>query len=75
MRASTITMPMPALKRAEWRKTDIQDNAAKDSDAGMVKPRKTLNIQKMIESGAAEYIMKPFTPDILLEKISQIIGE
>lgn len=31
-------------------------------------------IQAMLEAGAAEYIMKPFTVDILLEKMSFVTG-
>lgn len=30
------------------------------------------DIQKAIELGASEYIMKPFTPDILKEKLSML---
>jgi two-component system chemotaxis response regulator CheY len=32
------------------------------------------DITKMLEAGANEYIMKPFTRDILFEKISQVLG-
>ena len=32
------------------------------------------DITKMLEAGANEYIMKPFTRDILFEKIAQIIS-
>ncbi|MGZ3650566.1 MAG: response regulator transcription factor [Bdellovibrionota bacterium] len=31
-------------------------------------------IASMIRKGAAEYVMKPFTPDILLEKIEMCLG-
>lgn len=33
------------------------------------------DIQAMLEAGAAEYIMKPFTVDILFEKISFVTGK
>lgn len=32
------------------------------------------DIQGMLEIGASEYVMKPFTPDILLEKIEGVLG-
>lgn len=32
------------------------------------------NIMKMLEIGAKEYIMKPFTADIVFEKIEQVTG-
>ena len=32
------------------------------------------DIQRMINSGVAEYVMKPFTPDILLAKIELVLG-
>ncbi len=32
------------------------------------------DILKMLESGAAEYIMKPFTPEILVDKVKQLLG-
>lgn len=32
------------------------------------------DIQRMLELGASEYLMKPFTVDILTEKIEQLIG-
>lgn len=31
------------------------------------------NIAEMLDAGVAEYIMKPFTPDIILEKIQSIL--
>ncbi len=33
------------------------------------------DIQEMIELGACEYLMKPFTPDILIEKLKFILGD
>jgi two-component system, chemotaxis family, chemotaxis protein CheY len=33
-----------------------------------------LEIMQMIESGVAEYLLKPFTRDIILDKISSTIG-
>ncbi len=35
---------------------------------------KMSNILKAIEAGADEYIMKPFTPDVVLEKIHAVAG-
>lgn len=32
------------------------------------------NINQMITAGVAEYIMKPFTKDIIVEKINTVIG-
>jgi two-component system chemotaxis response regulator CheY len=32
------------------------------------------DILQMIEAGVAEYMMKPFTADILIEKIQQVLG-
>lgn len=32
------------------------------------------DIMQMIEAGVAEYMMKPFTADIVIEKIKQILG-
>lgn len=32
------------------------------------------DIMKMLERGAKEYMMKPFTPDILFEKLHSVIG-
>jgi two-component system chemotaxis response regulator CheY len=32
-------------------------------------------IAKLLDAGANEYVMKPFTKDILFEKISQVIGQ
>ena len=41
----------------------------------MVTSKNDMNdITKMLEAGANEYIMKPFTRDILFEKISQVLG-
>ena len=31
-------------------------------------------ISQMLEKGAKEYILKPFTPEIILEKIQSVIG-
>ena len=31
-------------------------------------------ILQMLERGASEYIMKPFTPDILFEKLKTVLG-
>ena len=31
-------------------------------------------ISAMLEKGAKEYVLKPFTPDIILEKIQSVIG-
>jgi DNA-binding response OmpR family regulator len=28
----------------------------------------------MLESGVSEYVMKPFTPEILFEKIESVLG-
>ena len=36
---------------------------------------KTTLVDKMIEAGASEYIMKPFTKDILFDKIFQVLGQ
>jgi len=33
------------------------------------------DITVMLERGAKEYMMKPFTPDILFEKIKGVLGE
>jgi two-component system, chemotaxis family, chemotaxis protein CheY len=33
------------------------------------------DIAQMLERGVAEYILKPFTPDILLEKVENVLGE
>jgi two-component system, chemotaxis family, chemotaxis protein CheY len=33
-----------------------------------------VDILKMIEAGVAEYMMKPFTADIIIEKIQQVLG-
>ncbi len=33
-----------------------------------------LDIIQMVEAGVAEYMMKPFTADIVIEKIKQILG-
>ena len=35
----------------------------------------TSDIVKMLELGATEYVMKPFTPDILIEKIQNVLGQ
>lgn len=32
------------------------------------------DIQSVMNAGAAEYIMKPFTPDILFEKLERVIA-
>ncbi len=32
------------------------------------------DIMKMIQAGASEYIMKPFTPDVVLEKIESVLA-
>ena len=32
------------------------------------------DIMQMIEAGVAEYMMKPFTADIVIEKIQQVLG-
>lgn len=41
----------------------------------MVTSKNDMNdITKMLEAGASEYIMKPFTRDILFDKIAQITG-
>jgi two-component system chemotaxis response regulator CheY len=42
----------------------------------MVTSKNDMNdIAKMLEAGATEYIMKPFTKDILFEKIAQVLGQ
>ena len=33
------------------------------------------DISMMLERGATEYMMKPFTPDILFEKLKSVVGE
>ena len=33
------------------------------------------DISQMLELGVSEYVMKPFTPDILIDKIEAITGE
>lgn len=33
------------------------------------------DIQRVLELGAAEYLMKPFTADILFEKIGAVLGQ
>lgn len=40
----------------------------------MTTKNKPEDIQMILELGASEYIMKPFTADILLEKIEQVTG-
>lgn len=32
------------------------------------------DVAKMLENGANEYVMKPYTKDILFEKIGQVVG-
>lgn len=32
------------------------------------------DIMQMIEAGVSEYMMKPFTADIIIEKINQVVG-
>lgn len=32
------------------------------------------DIEQMISAGASEYIMKPFTPDILINRLSEVCG-
>ncbi len=32
------------------------------------------DIMKMIQAGASEYIMKPFTPDVVIEKINAVLS-
>lgn len=32
------------------------------------------DIMKMIQAGASEYIMKPFTPDVVFEKIEAVLS-
>ena len=41
----------------------------------MVTSKNDINdITKLLETGANEYVMKPFTKDILFEKIAQVLG-
>jgi DNA-binding response OmpR family regulator len=32
------------------------------------------DIMQMVEAGVTEYMMKPFTADIVIEKIQQLLG-
>ena len=42
----------------------------------MVTSKNDVNdINRLLEAGANEYVMKPFTKDILFEKISQVLGK
>lgn len=50
-------------------------------DLGLVTPvfmltskNNPTDILQIIESGVTEYIMKPFTPDIVIEKIQKFLG-
>ncbi len=41
----------------------------------MITSKNDLNdISVMLEKGAKEYILKPFTPDIIIEKIQSVLG-
>ncbi len=54
--------------------TEIRQTSA-DIPVIMVTSKNDMNdITKMIEAGASEYIMKPFTKDILFDKIFQVLG-
>ncbi len=41
----------------------------------MTSKNNTQDISKMIEAGAAEYIMKPFTPEVIVDKIRSVLGD
>ena len=54
---------------------EIRLNSA-DLAVIMVTSKNDMNdITKMLEAGASEYIMKPFTKDILFDKMSQVLGQ
>ncbi len=51
-----------------------EENMAPDTKVVMLTSlNKMANIIKAMDAGADEYIMKPFTPDIVLEKIKTIM--
>ena len=53
---------------------EIRQNSA-DIAVIMVTSKNDMNdITKMLQAGASEYIMKPFTKDILFDKMSQVLG-
>lgn len=65
---------MPVLNGPETLKK-IKSTALEIPVIMMTTKNKPEDIQKMLEAGASEYLMKPFTIDILFEKIEFVSGK
>jgi len=67
---------MPNMTGLDLLKAMRNDNTLKDIPFLMVTAEaKKDNIIEAIQSGASNYLVKPFTPDMLREKIDQILTD
>ena len=67
---------MPNMTGLDLLKTMRNDDTLKDIPFLMVTAEaKKDNIIEAIQSGASNYLVKPFTPDMLREKIDQILTD
>jgi len=67
---------MPNMTGLDLLKAMRSDDALKDIPFLMVTAEaKKDNIIEAIQSGASNYLVKPFTPDMLREKIDQILTD
>lgn len=61
---------MPKMSGLEFLQKNIKENLTKVPIIMMTTENSTNHIKQSLSLGAAEYIMKPFTKDILLNKFS-----
>ena len=64
---------MPEMNGYEFLQAYVAENLKGNTKVIMLTSlTKMSNILKAIDAGADDYIMKPFTPDIILEKIESV---
>ena len=65
---------MPEMDCLEFLKYNKENNLISCPIVMMTTENKPEKIIMAMENGAAEYIMKPFTPDILLSKLESVLN-
>lgn len=66
---------MPQMDGIEFLKFNKEHNLTKAPIVMMTTENKPEKILKALENGASEYIMKPFTQDILISKIQTVTAK
>ena len=65
---------MPNMSGIEFLQYNAENKVAACPIIMMTTENKPDNIRKALELGVSEYIMKPFTQDILVSKINSVVG-